>query len=160
MTSLNLESLNQKFDSVNSIIYPRRNRYTTCIELKLTPIVKQWDGKGSLLEFVSDMNFNRRQMDASQRAMGSCQNETTVRGRSSETADGNTISWERQRWLFLSFTLQSGEPKEITKGETNDIVGKMVGVSGKSVRRASNDLPVNKNKNGNGVLKTSVFIRV
>ena len=46
-----------------------RNRLRACRELGLVPKTVEWDGKGSLLEFVVSRNLIRRHLDESQRAM-------------------------------------------------------------------------------------------
>lgn len=46
-----------------------RNRYNACLKLDIEPWVKDWDGVGSLLEYVKDKNLNRRQLTQSQKAM-------------------------------------------------------------------------------------------
>lgn len=46
-----------------------RNRYRACRELKLTPVIKEWKGKGSLVAFVVSLNLHRRHLTPSQKAM-------------------------------------------------------------------------------------------
>lgn len=46
-----------------------RNRYNACLRIGIEPVVKEWDGKGSLVDFAVSKNFHRRQLNASQRAM-------------------------------------------------------------------------------------------
>lgn len=44
-----------------------RNRYNACREIGVIPLVKEWNNKGSLVDFVMSMNFHRRQMNEAQR---------------------------------------------------------------------------------------------
>jgi ParB-like chromosome segregation protein Spo0J len=44
-----------------------RNRYRACKDLGIEPSTREWDGKGSLVEFVVSMNLHRRHLTAEQR---------------------------------------------------------------------------------------------
>jgi ParB family chromosome partitioning protein len=46
-----------------------RNRYRACAELGLKPIMREWDGDGSLVAFVLSMNLHRRHLSSSQKAV-------------------------------------------------------------------------------------------
>lgn len=46
-----------------------RNRYRACLELDIPVAVREWDGKGSLVDFVVSLNFHRRSLNEAQRAM-------------------------------------------------------------------------------------------
>ena len=45
-----------------------RNRYKACRALGIAPIVREWDGEGSLVSFIVSLNLHRRHLTASQRA--------------------------------------------------------------------------------------------
>lgn len=45
-----------------------RHRIRACVELGLTPVVQEWNGQGSLIDYVISLNL-RRDMNASQRAL-------------------------------------------------------------------------------------------
>lgn len=45
-----------------------RNRYRACRELKIEPITRDWDESGSLVDYITSMNYHRRHMTSSQRA--------------------------------------------------------------------------------------------
>jgi hypothetical protein len=44
-----------------------KNRYRACVDLGIEPKVREWDGKGSLTDFICDMNINRRDLSTNQR---------------------------------------------------------------------------------------------
>jgi ParB-like chromosome segregation protein Spo0J len=46
-----------------------RNRLKACEQLGIDPILREWDGQGSLVSFVISLNLHRRHLDASQRAL-------------------------------------------------------------------------------------------
>lgn len=46
-----------------------RNRYRACVDLKIKPIYREWEGEGSPLAFVISANLARRHLNESQRAM-------------------------------------------------------------------------------------------
>jgi hypothetical protein len=46
-----------------------KNRLSACVELGIEPQTVNWDGEGSVVEFVVDMNHNRRNLTKSQKAM-------------------------------------------------------------------------------------------
>lgn len=46
-----------------------KNRYLACVELGIEPRTVKWNGKGSFVDFVVDMNSNRRDLTKSQKAM-------------------------------------------------------------------------------------------
>lgn len=46
-----------------------RNRYKACLEIGIEPSYREWDGKGSLVEFVVSLNLKRRHLTSSQKAM-------------------------------------------------------------------------------------------
>lgn len=46
-----------------------RNRYRACRQLGIEPKTREWDGKGSLVQFVVSLNLHRRHLNESQRGM-------------------------------------------------------------------------------------------
>ena len=46
-----------------------RNRYKACVEVGVDPEFREWDGDGSLVEFVISLNLHRRHLTSSQRSM-------------------------------------------------------------------------------------------
>jgi hypothetical protein len=45
-----------------------RNRYRACNELGILPLMRVWDGNGSLVQFVVSLNLHRRHLDKGQLA--------------------------------------------------------------------------------------------
>ena len=52
----------------NGKIIDGRNRYRVCSELGINPDFCEWDENGSLVEFVWDRNYHRRNLSPGQRA--------------------------------------------------------------------------------------------
>lgn len=52
-----------------------RSRYRVCVELGIEPQLREWNGAGSLLDFVVSVNLHRRHLNASQKAMVAVQIE-------------------------------------------------------------------------------------
>jgi hypothetical protein len=46
-----------------------RNRYRACLDLGIKPQFREWDGRGSLVNFVLSLNLKRRHLTTTQRAM-------------------------------------------------------------------------------------------
>ncbi len=46
-----------------------RHRLRACEELGVAPKVREWDGEGSLIDYIFALNLNRRHLTTSQRAM-------------------------------------------------------------------------------------------
>jgi hypothetical protein len=46
-----------------------RNRFRACRELAIKPKFREWDGNGSLVDFVVSVNLHRRHLTPSQRAI-------------------------------------------------------------------------------------------
>lgn len=45
-----------------------RHRYRACVELGINPLVREWDGSGSLISLIYSLNVHRRHLTPSQRA--------------------------------------------------------------------------------------------
>jgi hypothetical protein len=100
-----------------------RHRLRACRQLGLQPLTREWDGAGSLLEFVIALNLRRRHLKETQRAMIAArmmpafEEEATRRhGRH----DGASLTRDNCPQL----------------GRASDFAGKVLQVSGKSVYRA------------------------
>lgn len=46
-----------------------RNRFKACRDLGIKPLYHEWDGEGSLVEYVISLNLHRRHLSTNQRAM-------------------------------------------------------------------------------------------
>lgn len=53
----------------DGLIIDGRNRYRACLEAGVSPHYKQWDGEGSLTDFVVAQNIERRHLNATQKAL-------------------------------------------------------------------------------------------
>lgn len=52
----------------NGKIIDGRHRFEACEELNIAPTFREWNGQGSLIQFVVSLNLSRRHLDSSQRA--------------------------------------------------------------------------------------------
>ncbi len=52
-----------------------RNRYNACKELGIEPKYREWDGNGSLVQFVVSLNLHRRHLTPSQKAVSALEAE-------------------------------------------------------------------------------------
>ena len=107
-----------------------RHRLLACKKLGIEPRTREWDGAGSLLEFVISLNLHRRHLKESQRAM------IAARMMPAFEADARHRMATRQElppWVFSP------------KGRASSHAAKLLNVSEKSVRRARSviegDLP-------------------
>lgn len=46
-----------------------RNRYRACMIASVEPRYREWDGEGSMIDFIVSLNLHRRHLNTSQRAM-------------------------------------------------------------------------------------------
>lgn len=104
-----------------------RNRRRCCLDLGISVPVRHWDGNGSLVEFVMSLNFHRRMLKASQRAIIAAkalpllEEEARKRQAHGKTAPGRTLP---------------ANLPEASKGEARDKAAKLANVSGRSVQDA------------------------
>lgn len=105
-----------------------RNRYNACSEIGVEPVVDKWDGKGSLVDFVMSMNFHRRQLSTSQRAMVGAKISHIFK----EDAKRRSLANQNNN------TAKQTVSKETVceQGRSSAKAAKMVGVSQGSVDRA------------------------
>lgn len=66
---INLHGLREPIWRHDGKIIDGRNRFTACLKAGVTPRYQEWDGVGSLVEFVVSLNLHRRHLNESQRAM-------------------------------------------------------------------------------------------
>ena len=103
-----------------------RHRLRACAKLGLTPITREWDGAGSLLEFVIGLNLHRRHLKERQRAM------LAARLKPNFEAEAR----ERQGWAGRDSDLAANW----RQGRSSAHAGKLLNVSQRSVERAQNVL--------------------
>lgn len=107
-----------------------RNRRRCCLDLGLSLPVRHWDGDGSLVEFVMSLNFHRRMLKASQRAIIAAkalpllEAEAKKRQEASRAKPGQQVG---QAPVNLPAP---------AKGDARDKAAKLANVSGKSVSDA------------------------
>jgi DNA methylase len=66
--SIELNGLQEAIWTFAGKIIDGRQRYRACVELGIEPQFREWDGKGSLTQFVVSLNLHRRHLTSSQKA--------------------------------------------------------------------------------------------
>ena len=108
-----------------------RHRLTACIELGIEPHTQAWDGAGSEIDLILDLNDRRRQLSGSQRVLIAAKLAHLGRGRPQENARIGAITQEEAaEKLGVSRTqvqaartlLASGIPALIGLVERGDLV--------------------------------------
>jgi len=99
-----------------------RNRDICCKELGIEPKTVEWDGKGSLLDFIVSKNLRRRHLDASQRAMAATRLKPFYKQ-------------EAQARMRIGKAADPGANLP-NKGRARDQAGNSMNVSGRSVASA------------------------
>jgi ParB-like chromosome segregation protein Spo0J len=69
-----------------------RHRLRACRELGLEPVVREYDGHGTVLDFVVAKNLHRRHLSANQRALVAAKLATLSGGRPSKTARKQAVT--------------------------------------------------------------------
>ncbi len=100
-----------------------RHRLRACKELGVTPKTREWDGNGSLLEFVISLNLRRRQLKENQRAM--------VAARLMPM-----FTEEALQRMNVKGVVKSQPQANLPEGQARDQAGKCLNVSGRSVTHA------------------------
>lgn len=94
-----------------------RHRYKACLELGIEPRCREWDGQGSLVEFVLSLNLHRRHLTPSQLALVGVEALPLLR--------------EEAERRMKAGTAQPGE-----KGKSATKAGELVGVSDRMIEHA------------------------
>jgi ParB-like chromosome segregation protein Spo0J len=99
-----------------------RHRLRACSELGIAPRFVEWDGKGTLLEFVLAQNLHRRHLKEAQRAM---------------VAARLKPQFEEEAKKRQATNAHCGElPSNLTEGEAREQAGMMLSISSGSVTYA------------------------
>ena len=69
-----------------------RHRLRACRELGLEPVVREYDGHGTVLDFVVAKNLHRRHLSANQRALVAAKLANLSGGRPSKTARKQAVT--------------------------------------------------------------------
>jgi ParB-like chromosome segregation protein Spo0J len=69
-----------------------RHRLRACRELGLEPVIREYDGDGTVLDFVIAKNLHRRHLSANQRALVAAKLASLSRGRPSKTARKQAVT--------------------------------------------------------------------
>lgn len=101
-----------------------RHRLLACKKLGLTPRTREWDGHGSLMEFVISANLRRRHLKENQRAM--------IAARMLPHFEAEAL----KRKQAGGKVVDSNHVANLPHGHARDLVGKYLNISGRSVETA------------------------
>jgi DNA modification methylase len=108
-----------------------RNRLRACQELGREPLTKEWDGDGSLIEFVVSLNLHRRHLSSGQRAACGTEIEERLaieaKQRQAEQARRNQPQAQSQKVALLP---------PIEKAKARDQAAKLVGSNPRYIQDA------------------------
>ena len=102
-----------------------RHRVRACQILGLTPKTREWDGNGSLLEFIVSANLRRRHLKENQRAMVAARMLPHFEEEALERKNNKSV-------------VKSQHMVNLPYGPARELAGKCLNVSGKSVDYARN----------------------
>jgi hypothetical protein len=108
-----------------------RNRYRACEMVDVAPRFREWDGRGSLIDFIMSLNLHRRHLTPSQRAMVAAR----ARGIYDEEAKKRQRAGGGVGGKVAHGKLPVNLPE--AKIDSRDAAGKAAGVSGTYVDRAT-----------------------
>jgi len=95
-----------------------RNRYRACMELGIEPRYREWDGQGSLVQFVVSLNLHRRHLTSSQKAVIALEiekylaKEAAERRRAAAALTNAKLGREYDETLSQLFDEASRDPRE------------------------------------------------
>jgi len=100
-----------------------KHRYKACLETRTEPKFRNWDGQGSLVEFVVSLNLYRRHLTASQRAVIALKIVPMLEAEARERQGTRTdIPDIREKFPKSSFGRANDKATEIVKGTNSRYV--------------------------------------
>lgn len=116
-----------------------RNRYNACLEIGIEPVIKEWNGKGSLVSFVTSLNLHRRHLNYGQLHMLGLKIkpifEEEARIRRISSLKQNTVPTELGERKTITTELQE-TVKDKHKGESAREVANLIGGSATGIYTA------------------------
>jgi ParB-like chromosome segregation protein Spo0J len=95
-----------------------RNRYKACRELGVEPDYQQWNGEGSIINFVISLNLHRRHLSSSQKAVIALEVEKFLSVEAKERQRGG------QGGVLLSQKIEQANP-----GKATEQAAKLIGTN-------------------------------
>ncbi len=117
---IRLNGLINDIITFKGLILDGRNRYLACKKAGVGHRYRDWDGRGSALQFVLSVNLNRRYMNASQLALSA--------------AKAKPLFEEEARKRQL---LETSDQANLQKGQARDAAAQIFNVSPRLVETAS-----------------------
>lgn len=91
VTSIRENGLREPIWTYQGEIIDGRNRYKACLESGIDPLYREWDGNGSLIAFVVDLNLERRHLTSSQKAMSAIRIEQQLAKEAEKRVGGRPL---------------------------------------------------------------------
>jgi hypothetical protein len=107
-----------------------RHRLRACIELGIPPRFQEWDGKGTLLEFVLAQNLHRRHLKEAQRAMVAARLKPQFEEDAKKRQGARSDLEQSKECITSSINFRENFPESCRSREQ---AGALLNVSGKSV---------------------------
>lgn len=130
--------------NILQLISSGRNRYNACTECGIEPQCKEWDGVGSLVEYVVSLNLKRRDLTKSQRGAIGLEVEEML-GREAKERQ-RQAGGDRKSQEYKQKSLVEKIPQPVDAGKARDQAAKIVGTNphyitdAKAVKKQSPDL--------------------
>lgn len=122
-----------------------RNRYKACQELGIKPKIQEWDGDGSLVEFIMALNLERRDLsliekiEVAKKAKPLLAEEAAKRQKATQTLprdkDGKFSKPVGDSSPSPDKQGENTQDGNTETGKSDDKAGKLVGISGRTLSR-------------------------
>ncbi|MCE9614812.1 MAG: hypothetical protein K8T26_11085 [Lentisphaerae bacterium] len=115
------------------MIVDGRRRYRACLKVGVTPVLREWDGEGSLVKLIWSLNYSRRHLTPSQRAAVAALMKPML---SQEAKDRMRAGGRRSHGRAAEGMEIIPDPDRSERGAARDIAARMLDTNGHYVSDA------------------------